>query len=290
MNITPTGAICANPGASALNFPVVLACPLSKPLYSFYRWLWRWHQDTGDVSPSTDYLARKQKRDARTIYRRLRELAALGLIEKDVEEGISRRIVPLVDPARIVFAPGKRQGSASGVNRQKRQGPRQGSSPIKTQETHIEMQQTQTPTQTPVAPDPAVALLEKDGGVTRTEAVSIAADARTYRRTMQEIRRIVARFRRCKEVNTPGAYLRQAVRNGWWLDEDEGGEASERRREIDRPRHYVTAPRDEARECPHKPSDCPHSAPGASGGTAAVAETAEEAKARIRRTLKGARG
>lgn len=101
-----------------------------------------------------------------------------------------------------------------------------------------------------------------------------------------------ARSRREKARSVP-ALIVAALRGGWEVDAaGEGGEASERGREIDRPRNYVRAPRQEegAQNSPRKPSDGPHSAPGASGGTAAGVETAEEAKARIRRTLKGAKG
>lgn len=71
---------------------------LSASCVSFYGWLYRWHEETADVSPSTPYLARKQRRTERTIYRWLAELEAVGLIRREVLQGVERSIIPLLPP------------------------------------------------------------------------------------------------------------------------------------------------------------------------------------------------
>lgn len=73
--------------------------PLSAGAASFYRWLYRWHSQTGCVCPSTGYLAQKQGKTERTIYRWLSELRSCSYIATEVESGVARRIVPLVAPA-----------------------------------------------------------------------------------------------------------------------------------------------------------------------------------------------
>lgn len=64
---------------------------------SLLRWVCRWHSQTGDVHASTSYLARKQRKSERTVYRWLAELRQAGAVSCDVEQGIMRRIVPLID-------------------------------------------------------------------------------------------------------------------------------------------------------------------------------------------------
>ncbi len=71
---------------------------LSSGAESFYRWIWRWHEQTGDVHPSTGYFARKQRVTERTVYNWLRALKQAGRIQTEVEEGIERRIIPVVPP------------------------------------------------------------------------------------------------------------------------------------------------------------------------------------------------
>ena len=66
---------------------------------SFYRWLYRWHSQTGCVCPSTGYLAHKQGKTERTVYRWLAELRSCSYIATEVDSGVSRRIVPLVEPS-----------------------------------------------------------------------------------------------------------------------------------------------------------------------------------------------
>ena len=84
----------------------VVNCP-SPGALSFYRWLHRWHTQTGLVAPSTGYLAHKQGKTERTIYRWLSELRSCSYIATEVESGVARRIVPLVAPA-----PGRRRVQA----------------------------------------------------------------------------------------------------------------------------------------------------------------------------------
>ena len=71
---------------------------LSPGAASLLRWLCRWHSQTGDVHPSTSYLARKQGKTERTIYRWLAELRQVGAIACEVAPGVSRQVVPLVTP------------------------------------------------------------------------------------------------------------------------------------------------------------------------------------------------
>lgn len=71
---------------------------LSPSAVSFYRWIARWHAQTGDVSPSTAYLARKQGKTERTVYRWLAQLRDAGMIAEEVVCGVSRAIVPLAPP------------------------------------------------------------------------------------------------------------------------------------------------------------------------------------------------
>jgi hypothetical protein len=71
---------------------------LSRSCTSFYRWLYRWYKQTGDVSPSTRYFARKQGKTTRTVYRWLSDLESAGAIIRQVEQGVERSIVPLVPP------------------------------------------------------------------------------------------------------------------------------------------------------------------------------------------------
>ena len=85
---------------------VVNLCPSTGAL-SFYRWLYRWHSQTGVVAPSTGYLAHKQGKTERTIYRWLSELRSCSYIATEVESGVARRIVPLVAPS-----PGRRRVQA----------------------------------------------------------------------------------------------------------------------------------------------------------------------------------
>ena len=73
---------------------------LSPSALSFYRWLCRWHAQTGEVYASTRYLARKQRRTERTVYRWLAELRDAGCIAVEVAQGVQRSIVPLIPAPR----------------------------------------------------------------------------------------------------------------------------------------------------------------------------------------------
>ena len=84
---------------------------LSSGAESFYRWIWRWHEQTGDVHPSTGYFARKQRVTERTVYNWLRALKQAGRIQTEVEEGIERRIIPVVPPPPTPSA-SKRRGTS----------------------------------------------------------------------------------------------------------------------------------------------------------------------------------
>lgn len=115
---------------------------LSSNCVSFYGWLYRWYQETGDVSPSTPYLARKQRRTQRTIYRWLTDLEAVGAIRREVSQGVERSIVPLLAPppkqrrrSPVNSHPGARYRAeptpiVSGVSDTKMSGQCQGSSCI----------------------------------------------------------------------------------------------------------------------------------------------------------------
>lgn len=71
---------------------------LSRSELSFHRWLYRWYSQTGDVSPGTPYLARKQGKSERTIYRWLSDLERAGAVRREVVVGVERSIVPLAPP------------------------------------------------------------------------------------------------------------------------------------------------------------------------------------------------
>ncbi len=71
---------------------------LSASCVSFCRWLYRWHRDTGDVSPSTAYFAYKQGKHKSTVYRWLSALEAAGAIRRDEAGTHDRKIVPLAVP------------------------------------------------------------------------------------------------------------------------------------------------------------------------------------------------
>ena len=75
--------------------PCVNWAGVSAPARSFFCWLCRWHEQTGDVSPSTAYLARKQRKSERTVYRWLAQLRAAQLVAVEVVAGVERSIVPL---------------------------------------------------------------------------------------------------------------------------------------------------------------------------------------------------
>jgi len=92
---------------------------LPSRIASFYRWLHRWHAQTGDVHPSTPYFARKQKVSERTIYRWLAVLRDREYIVSEVDAGVERRIIPQKPPQSVrslrAKMSGDRQGSLSGV-------------------------------------------------------------------------------------------------------------------------------------------------------------------------------
>lgn len=96
-----------------------LAVKLSPGAASLLRWLHRWHSQTGDVHPSTGYLARKQRKTERTVYRWLAELREAGAICCDVQPGVQRRVTPLVEPLSVQRSPRRnnvthRSASAAG--------------------------------------------------------------------------------------------------------------------------------------------------------------------------------
>lgn len=69
--------------------------PKALPLY---RWLYRWFGQSGQVWASTRYLAQKQGVSERTIYRWLAQFESIGAIQREVEDGIERRVIPLALP------------------------------------------------------------------------------------------------------------------------------------------------------------------------------------------------
>lgn len=95
---------------------------LSTGANSLLRWLSRWFSQTEEpLFPSTAYIARKNKRHERTVYRWLSELRSLGCIVTETIPGIERRIVPQVAPAdcpkpsRRALRTQKMSGVVSGV-------------------------------------------------------------------------------------------------------------------------------------------------------------------------------
>lgn len=95
---------------------------LSTGAASLLRWLSRWFTETEEpLFPSTGYIARKQKRSERTVYRWLAELRSFGCIATETTPGIERRIVPQVapedcpKPRRRAVRAGKVSGVLSGV-------------------------------------------------------------------------------------------------------------------------------------------------------------------------------
>ncbi len=99
--------------------------PLSSGAASLLRWLCRWHQQTGDLHPSTRYLAKKQGRTERTIYRWLAECKQAGYLASDVEPGCTRWLTPLVSSSVVApkvstnrcknSAPGRSVASGSDI-------------------------------------------------------------------------------------------------------------------------------------------------------------------------------
>lgn len=95
---------------------------LSTGAGSLLRWLSRWFSQTEEpLFPSTAYIARKNKRTERTVYRWLAELRAAGCVQSETIPGIERRIVPLVPPEdcpkpkRRALRSTKMSGVVSGV-------------------------------------------------------------------------------------------------------------------------------------------------------------------------------
>jgi len=100
----------------------VSASRLSSGASSLLRWLSRWYSQTEEaLFPSTAYIARKQKRSERTVYRWLAELRSSGCVQTETVPGVERRIVPQVAPAdcpkptRRLFRCKKMSGVLSGV-------------------------------------------------------------------------------------------------------------------------------------------------------------------------------
>lgn len=106
----------------------VASLPISSGAASLLRWLTRWHSETGEVRPSTGYIAWKQKKSERTIYRWLSELVRAGLVAKEVNPGIERTIIPvpaaapLVRRSRRSARPGPGRSRCSGAARPGRSG------------------------------------------------------------------------------------------------------------------------------------------------------------------------
>lgn len=73
---------------------------LSRGCFSFCRWVNRWHKQTGEVSPTTVYLAYKQARHKRTLYRWLAEAEAAGAIQRESPGTKERVIIPLAEPPK----------------------------------------------------------------------------------------------------------------------------------------------------------------------------------------------
>lgn len=82
---------------------------------SFYRWLCRLSLREGYCWASTPYLAAKQGVSERTIYRWLASLRAAEWIECDTDQGVERRVVPLVTPPKTRLARPKKGTSPTGV-------------------------------------------------------------------------------------------------------------------------------------------------------------------------------
>lgn len=191
---------------------------LSAPLRSFYRWLKRWFDQTGDVSPSTRYLAFKQKVTERCIYKRLKTLSEAGFVRLEVTPGVERKIIPLVDlsqkPKQALKSPkpqapvppksapvqGYVQGSSSGVTPYR----------LSTQETQDAKTTTAT-IQSEATPDlPVVVELVKNG-IGKSVAQKLAQEA------SEEIIRQQIEALPYRRFQDKAAFLVSAIRNAFAL-------------------------------------------------------------------------
>lgn len=197
---------------------------LSAPVRSFYRWLKRWFDETGDVSPSTRYLAKKQKVSERAIYDRLRVLREAGFIQVEVTPGVERRITPLVDlppPTQKPSATSPKGCTASSPAPSKPsplQGLIQGSTSgvlpysVSTQETH----NTKTTTDNIAPPNLPVVVSSLCEVVSEPEAKELAREAVAQKLTPEQIKRVIAAYRvQAHRIRNRGAWLREALRRGF---------------------------------------------------------------------------
>ena len=89
--------------------------PLPSRVASFYRWLYRWYTETGDLHACTGYYARKQGVSERTVYRWLALLRSLQFITTEQTPGVERRITPHLPPPKTRPKTPKNVRGMSGV-------------------------------------------------------------------------------------------------------------------------------------------------------------------------------
>lgn len=253
MNITPNGVIASTNGAIPAVSPYVRPQHLPAkldPLFDYIADLARWK---GYCFARTSKIAERLGCSHVHAWRLLNKLVAFGRLRIEKVPGSHERRLYPVFLRRSV----KRTGNEN-VSKSDRSFIRTEPS---TKET-AEQAAPAEPVPVPLPDSPAVVALveEKISRPVARTLVGAFGEARVLRVLAW------ARSRREKARSVP-ALIVAALRGGWEVDAaGEGGEASERQREVDRPRNYVRAPReDEARECPRIAPDCPHSAPGASG-------------------------
>lgn len=191
---------------------------LSAPLRSFYRWLKRWFDQTGDVSPSTRYLAFKQKVTERCIYKRLKTLSELGFVRLEVTPGVERKIIPLVDlvqKPKQALKPPKPQAPAPPKSAPVQgyvQGPSSGVTPYRLSTQETQDAKTTTATKQPEAvPDlPVVVELVKNGiGKSVAQKLAQEASEETIRQQIEALP-----YRRFQDK---AAFLVSAIRNAFTL-------------------------------------------------------------------------
>jgi Helix-turn-helix domain len=173
---------------------------LPSRVLSFCRWLHRWYRQTGDVHPSTKYLARKQGVTERTIYRWLRQLREAGYIVCDVLIGVERQIEPANPLPKRARVSGVRQSSCQG-------------SYDSTQYTQDTTPSSPDPQQQH-EPDPKTAVVVQElqsHGVSRPVALQLAAvpGPEECRRQMEVLP--------LRKPEDPAAMLVKAIREAWSL-------------------------------------------------------------------------
>lgn len=222
---------------STLYHPGQDALPaLPSRVLSFYRWLWRWFHQTGDVHPSTGYYARKQHVCERTVYRWVRQLREAGYIQVETIEGVERRVVPLVEPPKRVPKLARRGNVARGSS-----GVVSGVIPY----SNSDADNYET---TNVAPPVAAVEVVSAGADEVTDAVSAGADEVTalcnegvpigvavnlLRSHGGDAVVIALRaYRRAREVRNPVGWLVRAVQRGYQTAAPEAAVGAERARRV----------------------------------------------------------